>query len=87
MISRATPSFWRALERLDQTGRRAAKRAFRRFQADTNHNSLSFKKLAGHTDLWWVRVSLDLRAVGHRTGDVITWIWIGTHNEFDNLFG
>ena len=37
--------------------------------------------------VWSVRVSLDLRAVGHRTGEVITWVWIGTHNEFDNLFG
>ena len=87
MISRATPSFWRALERLDGTGRRAAERAFHRFQADPNQNSLSFKKLAGHADLWSVRVSLDLRAVGHRTGEVITRVWIGTHNEFDNLFG
>jgi hypothetical protein len=87
VISRATPSFWRALEHLDGIGRRAAERAFRRFQSDPNQNSLSFKKLAGHVDLWSVRVSLDLRAVGHRAGDVITWVWIGTHNEFDNLFG
>jgi hypothetical protein len=86
VISRATPSFWRALDRLDGTGRRAAERAFRRFQVDPHQNSLSFKKLAGHANLWSVRVSLDLRAVGHRTGDVMTWVWIGTHNEFDNLF-
>ena len=26
------------------------------------------------------------RAVGVRSGEVIEWIWIGTHNEFDNLF-
>lgn len=86
MISRATPSFWRALERLDENGRRAARRPFDRFQSDPNQNSLAFKKLARHADLWSVRVSLDLRAVGHRSGEVITWVWIGTHNEFDNLF-
>ena len=87
MISRATPSFWRALEGLDGPGRRAAERAFRRLQADPHQNSLSFKKLTAHADLWSVRVSLDLRAVGHRSADVVTWVWIGTHNEFDNLFG
>jgi hypothetical protein len=27
------------------------------------------------------------RAVGKRTGDTIEWAWIGTHNEFDKLFG
>lgn len=52
-----------------------------------HHNSLSLKKLAGHADLWSVRVTLDLHVVGHRRGDVITWVWIGTHNEFDKLFG
>jgi len=24
---------------------------------------------------------------GKRTGDTIEWAWIGTHNEFDKLFG
>jgi hypothetical protein len=28
-----------------------------------------------------------LRAIGERHGDTIIWVWIGTHNEFDNLFG
>jgi hypothetical protein len=27
-----------------------------------------------------------IRAVGARSGDTIQWIWIGTHNEFNNLF-
>jgi hypothetical protein len=24
---------------------------------------------------------------GERRSDTITWVWMGTHNDFDNLFG
>jgi hypothetical protein len=56
---------------------------FRRIPRTT----LQFKKLRGHTNLWSVRVTLDVRAVGYRKRDIIDWVWIGTHNKFDNFFG
>ncbi|MCI0364377.1 MAG: hypothetical protein L0Y44_13885 [Phycisphaerales bacterium] len=87
MISRATPSFWRALRGLSAADQRAAGRAYRQFAADPSHNSLRFKKLAGHESLWSVRVTLSVRAVGHRQGDTIVWVWIGSHSEFDHRFG
>jgi hypothetical protein len=65
---------------------RAARRAFQLFSADPTHNSLRFKKLAGHETLWSARVTISVRAVGHRQGETITWVWIGTHSEFDNAF-
>ena len=43
--------------------------------------------LRGYSDYWSVRVSRDIRAVGQRSGDTVEWAWIGTHNEFDKLFG
>ena len=87
MISRATQSFWRAYEQLATPQKNAARRAFRLFLQDPRHNSLQFKKLRGHADYWSVRVSRDIRAVGKRRGDTVEWAWIGTHNEFDKLFG
>ena len=65
----------------------AARRAYRQFLVDPSHNSLRFKKLAGHETLWSVRVTLSVRAVGHREGDTIVWVWIGSHGEFDKRFG
>ncbi len=53
---------------------------------DFGHRSLRFKKLEGEADVWSVRVNLDLRAVAQRSGDTVTWFWIGTHKEFDHLF-
>jgi hypothetical protein len=38
------------------------------------------------SNLWSVRINDQYRAVGVRHGDVLEWIWIGTHNDFDNQF-
>lgn len=87
MISKVTPSFWRTLARLGGEHQAAARRAFRLFSDNPDHASLRFKKLAGHDAIWSVRVTLSIRAVGERHGDTITWVWVGPHKEFDQLFG
>ena len=86
MISKARPSFWRAYERLSPSVKARAKSAWQLFEHNPNHPSLRFKKLAVRHDLWSVRITGQYRAVGVRSGEIIEWIWIGTHNEFDNLF-
>ena len=87
MKSFTRPSFWRTYERLDERTREAARKAFRLFEEDPLHPSLRFKKLGGSDLIWSVRVSAQYRAVGERRGNTISWVWIGTHNEFDKLFG
>jgi hypothetical protein len=87
VISKATPSFWRTLSLVSAADRESARRAYRFFATNPEHNSLRFKKLAGHANLWSVRVSRRVRAVGQRVGNTITWVWIGSHNDFDKLFG
>ena len=86
MISLVRPSFWRAYERLTPSVKARARAAYQVFAANPEHPSLRFKKLQGVADIWSVRISEQYRAVGVRSGDTIQWIWIGTHNEFDNLF-
>jgi plasmid maintenance system killer protein len=87
VISRARPSFWRAYAALDPRVQLAAKRAFQLFLRSPEHPSLRFKKLQGYDHVWSVRVNEQYRAVGERDGDVIEWAWIGSHNDFDKLFG
>jgi len=84
--SRVRPSFWRAYASLDSRTREAARRAYRLFLQDPGHPSLRFKKLAGYEHLWSVRINEQYRAVGERRGDTIIWVWLGSHNDFDNLF-
>jgi Txe/YoeB family toxin of Txe-Axe toxin-antitoxin module len=85
--SRTRPGFWRAYESLDLRTREAARRTYRLFTENPDHPSLRFKKLGGYQDLWSVRITEQYRVVGERQGDTLTWLWIGTHNEFDKLFG
>ena len=87
MNSRTRPSFWRAYARLNEPNRRAARRAYSLFAQNPDHPSLRFKKLAGYDNVWSVRINEQYRAIGERRGGSVTWVWIGTHNEFDKLFG
>jgi len=73
-----------SLERTQPHGRTPRLRALR---ANPDHPSLRFKKLGGYDRVWSVRVNEQYRAIGERRGDTIVWAWVGTHNEFDNLFG
>jgi len=67
--------------------RRTAREAFSVFERNPEHPSLRFKKLAGYEDVWSGRINEQYRAVGERRGDTIVWVWAGSHNDFDNLFG
>lgn len=87
MISRTRPSFWRAYAPLDPRMREAARRAYRLFEENPNHPSLRFKKLGGYEHIWSVRINEQYRAVAERHGDSVVWVWIGSHNDFDKLFG
>ena len=63
--------------------RLAARRAYAVFAENPDRPSLRFKKLSGYDHVWSVRINEQYRAVG----DAIIWFWVGTHNEFENLFG
>lgn len=86
MISKARPSFWRCYGRLSGETKERAREAYRLFADNPFHSSLHFKKLKARADVWSVRVTDQYRAVGVRRGEIVEWIWIGTHNEFDKLF-
>jgi hypothetical protein len=52
--------------------------------SDHRHPSLHFKKL--HDKLYSARVGISYRVLGIMPSpDSITWIWIGTHAEYDKL--
>ena len=87
MKSYTRPSFWRAYAKLDPRVRETARRAYRLFSENPSHPSLHFKKLGGYENIWSVRINEQYRAIGERRGEIIVWIWIGSHNDFDKLFG
>jgi hypothetical protein len=43
--------------------------------------------LQGSEDRFTIRVGDRYRALGKLTGDKMTWVWIGTHSDYDRLAG
>lgn len=82
MTHRATASFWRAYHELPENVRRLADRNFERLKKDPRHPSLQFKKVG---ELWSARIGSNYRALALEDDQGLTWIWIGSHAEYDRL--
>ena len=46
---------------------------------------LHFKRIHTHEAMYSVRVGKGWRVLGLLEGDSITWFWIGSHAEYDQL--
>ena len=79
----ASRRFWQAYRNLPRDIRKQATAAYRSWQSDAFHPSLHFKKVGN--DLWSVRIGRDYRALGRFEGDMLVWIWIGSHAEYDQV--
>ncbi len=82
MSHRATASFWHSYEELPEAIRRLADKNFALLKDDPRHPSLQLKKVG---ELWSARIGGNYRALALETEDGLTWIWIGTHADYDRL--
>jgi hypothetical protein len=82
MRHRATPRFWACYDALPTVTRQSADRCFALLRKDLRHPSLHFKKVGR---FWSVRVGLYHRALAVESGADLTWVWIGSHAEYDRL--
>ena len=85
MNSRTIEDFWEFYRALPERLRKQAQTAYRTFASDPFHPSLNFKEVDKRRNLLSARVTRGYRVLGYREGDTITWIWIGTHAEYDKL--
>lgn len=85
MKSRATPRFWSAYRTLPTEIQGLARKAYRLFASNPQHQSLRFKKVHGHEPIYSARIALGYRAVGLLDGNDITSFWIGAHADYDRL--
>jgi hypothetical protein len=78
------------LESVSLAARRHSKLALKNYQLwwrDPHHPSLRFRRLQGSEDRFTVRVGDHYRALGRLSADTMTWVWIGTHADYDRLSG
>jgi hypothetical protein len=85
--STATRRFWKCYGDLPAAVQKLARKNHRLWLNDPAHPSLHFKPLRGRGERFSVRVGDHYRAIGHRTGDGMEWVWIGTHEEYNKLVG
>ena len=85
MKSTCTPEFWRLHDNFPADVQALAAKTYRLWCDNPNHSSLRFKKIKGR-DLFAVRVGAHYRAIGRMRGDTVQWIWIGSHEAYNNLF-
>jgi hypothetical protein len=83
--SATTRRFWTLFEGLPSDIRQLAARNYQLWRRDPNHPSLRFRRLRGTENLFTIRVGDHYRALGTLADNTVTWIWIGTHAEYDRL--
>ena len=81
------PRFWELFHALPSDIRELAVKNYGLWQRDPHHPSLRFRRLKGGQDRFTVRIGDHYRALGRLTGDTITWVWIGSHTDYDRLVG
>ncbi len=78
-----SPSFWE-LYKLPAPIRELADKNYELLKTNSRHPSLQFKKVGKY---WSVKVGLKHRAVAVEIQEGLLWFWIGTHTEYDHVFG
>jgi mRNA-degrading endonuclease RelE of RelBE toxin-antitoxin system len=79
----ANKDFWKRYYKLPQQVQKLADENFKLLKENPRHPSLHLKKVSR---FWSVRVGIHYRSVGVDSPEGIIWFWIGTHEEYNNLF-
>lgn len=87
MNSVGTHRFWTSFHALSSDVQQLAIRSYRLWRRDPRHPSLHFRRLQGSADRFTVPVGDHYRTLGTLTADTITWVWIGTHADYDRMVG
>jgi hypothetical protein len=77
-----TKRFWKCYDALPEEVQRVANQNYELLKTDPSHPSLHFKKVG---DYWSVRAGKGYRALGVETPKGISWVWIGSHAEYEKL--
>jgi hypothetical protein len=82
-----TEDFVACFRALPDEIRERARKAYRLWKTNPAHPNLRFKQIQGHDKLYSVRVSRGWRALGLLDEGTMTWFWIGSHADYDQLLG
>jgi hypothetical protein len=78
----ASPDYWFCYRALPAEIRALADEKFELLKSDLRHGSLKLKKVG---IFWSVRIGRRYRAVAKERAEGLVWIWIGTHERYNQL--
>lgn len=81
-MHRTTNRFRKTFEALPNSVKKVAKKNFELLITNPFHPSLHFKKVG---KFWSVRVGINYRALSVEDGEDFIWVWIGTHNKYEQM--
>ena len=81
MKHQATATFWKLYRKLKPEIQALADKSFALLQRYPKHPSLRFKCI--RDDLWSARIGLHFRALAIEGKNGFSWVWIGTHDEYE----
>jgi hypothetical protein len=85
--SLVTEDFVACFRRLPNEIKDVARKNYRLWRENPHHPSLQFKRVNKKEPIYSVRIGIGFRALGLSEGDAITWFWIGSHAEYDQMIG
>lgn len=77
-----TPRFRKLYGGLPQGVQRLADQKYQLFQQDPFHPSLEFQAKG---KVWTVAIGRSYRAIARRFGNDLHWVWIGSHEDYNNI--
>lgn len=81
-MHRTTEQFWERYGRLPEDVRELADKSFQLLKENPTHPSLRFKRVGR---FWSARVGLGHRALAVEDGSDFTWVWIGSHDQYNAI--
>ncbi|MCZ7573321.1 MAG: hypothetical protein M5U01_32620 [Ardenticatenaceae bacterium] len=81
-MHRTTRRFWKHFDDLPEDVQRTASKNFELLKKDPSHPSLHFKKVG---KFWPARAGINHRALAVKDGADFIWVWIGTHDEYEQM--
>lgn len=85
MKSLASRRFWNLFHALPSGVQSLAVKNYKLWRHNPDHPSLHFRRLKGNEDRFTIRVGEHHRALGYLASGTVTWVWIGTHADYDKL--
>ncbi len=85
MKSSINEDFRKSFARLPKQVQQQARQSYQKFQESPEHPGLHFKKVRALRGTYAIRITGGYRALGVLKDDEITWFWIGSHADYDQI--